>query len=69
MTCERCDGLMVGERIFDLGMSNDLCVDVYRCLLCGDVVDAMILEHRRRSTGAIKPLRRATSRTSRLVAA
>lgn len=69
MTCERCDGLMVGERIYDLGMSNDLCVDGYRCLLCGDVVDATILEHRRRSTGSIEPIRSATPRTSRLVAA
>ena len=65
MTCERCDGLMVTERIFDLGMSNDLCVDGYRCLLCGDVVDATILEHRRQPT----PLRSVTPRPSRLVAA
>lgn len=69
MTCERCDGLMVSERIYDLGMSNDLCVDGYRCLLCGDVVDATILEHRRQSTEAIKQLQRVTPRISRLVAA
>ncbi|MGE0645302.1 MAG: hypothetical protein AB7P24_16705 [Nitrospira sp.] len=69
MTCQRCNGLMATERIYDLGMSHDLCVDGYRCLLCGDVVDATILEHRGRSTGAIKPLRRVTPRPSRLVAA
>ncbi|MDR4467235.1 hypothetical protein [Nitrospira sp. BLG_1] len=70
MTCERCDGLMVSERIYDLqGLSSNPCIEGYRCLLCGDVVDATILEHRRRSTGAIKPLRSVTPRTSRLVAA
>jgi hypothetical protein len=54
MTCERCHGLMVGERMCDLqGTSDDLCVDGYRCLLCGNVVDTMILQidgvHPRRS--------------------
>ncbi len=47
MTCERCDGLMVSEQICDLqGLSSDLCVDGYRCLLCGDVVYATIIEHK-----------------------
>ena len=70
MTCERCDGLTISERICDLqGLSSDLCIEGYRCLLCGDVVDATILEHRRRSTGAIKPLQSVTPRTSRRVAA
>jgi hypothetical protein len=40
---------MVSEQIRDLqGMSSDLCVDGYRCLLCGNLVDAMILEHKQR---------------------
>jgi len=50
MTCERCHGLMVSEQIYDFqGMNSDLCVDGYRCLLCGNLVDATILEDRRRS--------------------
>lgn len=50
MICERCDGLMVSEQIYDLhGMNSDLCVNGYRCLLCGNLVDAMILENRQRS--------------------
>lgn len=50
MTCERCDCLMVCEQICDLQrMNSDLCVDGYRCLLCGNLVDATILENRRRS--------------------
>ena len=69
MTCERCDGLMVSEQIFDHGLSNDLRVDGYRCLLCGDVVDATIIEHRKRSTGAVEPLPKVSARSLRLVAA
>jgi len=53
MTCQRCDGLMVSERICDLqGMNSDLCGDGYRCLLCGDLVDAVILDNRKRSIDA-----------------
>jgi hypothetical protein len=49
MTCERCSGLMVSERIYDQrGMSSDFCVDGYRCLLCGNLVDAIILENKQR---------------------
>jgi hypothetical protein len=52
MTCERCNGLMVSEQIYDLqGTNGDLCVDGYRCLLCGTLVDAVILENRQRSSG------------------
>lgn len=47
MTCGRCDGLMVSERICDMnGTGGDLCVGGYRCLLCGDLVDAVILKNR-----------------------
>lgn len=57
MTCERCGGLMVSERICDLRERNsDLCVDGYRCLLCGNLVDATILENRRRSIDAVESL-------------
>ncbi len=69
MTCERCDGLMVSERIFDLGMSNDLCVDGYRCLLCGDIVDATILENRRRSAEVLQSVSGFTDRAMGFTAA
>lgn len=40
MTCQRCNGLMVREQICDLqGRSSSLCVDGFRCLLCGDLVE------------------------------
>lgn len=70
MTCERCDGLMVCEQICDLqGMSSDLCVDGYRCLLYGNLVDATILENRWRSTEAVGSIAWASLRAPRLVAA
>jgi hypothetical protein len=49
MTWERCEGLMVSEWISDMhGMSSGLYANGYRCLLCGNLVDAMILENRQR---------------------
>ena len=70
MTCDRCNGLMVSERIYDFqGMSVDLCVDGYRCLICGNLVDSVILENRSRSTDAVGSLAWTSPRPPRLVAA
>ena len=70
MTCERCDGLMVSEQICDLqGMNSDLCVDGYRCLLCGNLVDTVILENRSSSTHAVEPIMSMSPHMQRLVAA
>ena len=69
MTCERCGGLMVSERIYDLqGMNSNLCATGYRCLLCGDLVDTVILANRSRSTGAVEPMTLRRPRMQRLVA-
>ena len=69
MTCDRCNGLMVSERIYDFqGMSSDLCVDGYRCLLCGNIVDATILENRRRSIDAVGSSTLISPRMQRLIA-
>lgn len=46
MTCERCQGLMVGKQMCDLlGTGGNLCVEGFRCLLCGNITDATILEN------------------------
>lgn len=69
MTCDRCNGLMVSEQIYDLqGLNSDLCATGYRCLLCGDLVDAVILENRSRSTDAVEPMTLRVPRMQRLVA-
>lgn len=70
MTCERCNGLMVREQICDLeGRNSSLCVDGYRCLLCGDLVDALILANRKRSTASAEAIPFASPRMPRMVAA
>ncbi len=70
MTCERCHGLMVSEQIYDLQwMNSDLHVDGYRCLLCGNLVDATILENRRRSIDTAGVLTLMNPRVPRLVVA
>ena len=54
MNCDRCQGLMVHELIWDpQGMSSGVRATGYRCVLCGDVVDAVILDNRRRSTASV----------------
>ncbi len=70
MTCERCNGLMVREQICDLqGQSSSLCIDGYRCLLCGDLVDALIREHRKRSTHSSDSIVRTSPHRPPLVTA
>jgi len=69
VTCERCNGLMVREQICDLQGRSSLCVDGYRCLLCGDMVDALILENRRRSIASVEPILFTSPRIPRLVPA
>lgn len=69
MTCERCNGLMVREQIFDLqGRSRSLCVDGYRCLICGDVVDTLILERREGATASAGSVPVTSPRMSRQAA-
>jgi hypothetical protein len=38
--CHRCGGLMVPERVFELGSFD------WRCVSCGERVDPVILAHR-----------------------
>ncbi|TKB95211.1 MAG: hypothetical protein E8D41_01770 [Nitrospira sp.] len=38
--CHRCGGLMVEERVFEIGSID------WRCVSCGDRVDQVILAHR-----------------------
>ena len=38
--CHRCGGLMVSEKVFELGTFD------WRCVSCGERVDPVILAHR-----------------------
>lgn len=70
MNCTRCQGLMVHELLWDLGgMSSSLRAHGYRCTLCGDVVDAVILENRRRSQTVVGTTTATADLTPALMAA
>jgi hypothetical protein len=45
MRCERCEGLMVLDRLVDLE-SSELWLSAWRCANCGNVVDDQIRRHR-----------------------
>lgn len=48
MRCERCQGLMVQDQCMDLlGTGEDLSIWTRRCVSCGNIVDPVILQHRR----------------------
>ena len=47
MNCHRCDGLMVVEQLCDfLDDTGQLCFDALRCILCGEIVDKVVLSNR-----------------------
>jgi len=41
--CHRCGGLMVEERVFEIGSFN------WRCVSCGERIDPVILAHRQQN--------------------
>ena len=49
MKCRRCNGLLVKDRLYDL-YDTHVHLDAWRCLACGDVLDAVILQNRMNRT-------------------
>jgi hypothetical protein len=47
MRCARCNGLMVWDRFLDMGQADILWAFAWRCINCGEVLDAVIHDHRR----------------------
>ncbi len=45
--CHRCGGLMVEEKVFDLGSFD------WHCVSCGERVDSVILAHRQKGLEGI----------------
>lgn len=41
--CHRCGGLMVSERVFEIGSID------WRCVSCGERIDPVVLAHRRQN--------------------
>lgn len=46
--CHRCGGLMVEERVFEIGSVN------WRCVSCGERVDPVILTHRQKGLARLE---------------
>ena len=46
MRCMRCQGLMVWDRFLDLAQTDLLWGLAWRCVNCGEVLDAVIQSHR-----------------------
>jgi len=46
MNCQRCHGLMVQDRLYDL-QDSDVHCDVWRCVCCGNLLDTLILLNHR----------------------
>ena len=47
MNCPRCQGTMVTDHFLDMDDSGDVWISGWRCLSCGDVIDPVILTHRK----------------------
>ena len=64
MTCRRCDGFMVQEDYFALQESQRH-FTIWRCVLCGDLVDQTIAANRHRQrTGVQGTIAGAARRTA-----
>lgn len=46
MKCQRCQGLMIKDKIYDPD-GQFLHLDIWRCVNCGETVDAAILQARK----------------------
>ena len=57
MKCQRCGGTMIHEKFYDLTEH----FFGWRCVICGEIVDQMILEHRHwmKTMGGIRGKREA----------
>ena len=53
MTCQRCKGLMVQDRAYDL-LSSGIHCEVWRCVCCGNMHDTRILRNRIHSTSPVE---------------
>ncbi len=48
MTCRRCKGLLVRDRLYDL-YDTRLHLEAWRCIACGDLLDPVILRNKART--------------------
>ena len=46
MECPRCRGTMVVDHFVDMATSGEIWMPGWRCLMCGEIVDPLIENHR-----------------------
>jgi len=51
MNCPKCASLMVPERFIDYKQTGDAVFQGWRCLICGLILDPLILVHRKQQEG------------------
>jgi len=56
MECVRCQGLMIVDRFVDLAQSGQAEFSGWRCLLCGNITDSVIVANRQQPPALTKPL-------------
>jgi hypothetical protein len=63
MECTRCDGLMVADNLIDIQESAiPMWMKGWRCVSCGNIVDALIQQHRMiQKAAAVRLLERETA--------
>jgi len=54
MECQRCHGLMVQDRAYDL-LDTHIHCDVWRCICCGNIFDTLILLNQRNWQSQLQP--------------
>jgi len=54
MECQRCHGLMVQDRAYDL-LDTHIHCDVWRCICCGNMFDTLILLNKRNRQSRLQP--------------
>lgn len=54
MECQRCQGLMVQDRLYDLQDTNIHC-DVWRCVCCGNIYDTLIILNQGNLLSGLQP--------------
>ncbi len=49
MRCQRCQGCMIEDTCMDLrDDTGRIAFDAWRCVNCGEIIDAVVLTHRAR---------------------
>jgi hypothetical protein len=46
MECPRCQGTMIVDHFVDMATSGEIWMPGWRCLLCGEIIDPIIENHR-----------------------